>query len=135
MVIEQIKTYRREEIITLFHPSKTSLYTMFFVLFPVGSMSLFGLAKIKHCQSVGEMNPGYPKEAHFLRLLKPARSRQLHHAGCITPAGLGRLHLPGCLRPAGLKPDQPTDSSVLVGEPRVTAQYFLSGVFCTESWQ
>ena len=29
-----------------FHPSKTSLYTMFFVLFPVGSMSLFGLAKI-----------------------------------------------------------------------------------------
>ena len=87
---------------------------------------------------VGEMNPGYLKEALSFKLLKPGWSRQLHHAGCIVPAGSGRLHLPGRVRPAGLNPDQPTDSSVPVGQPRVTvtcAQYFLSGVACTESWQ
>ena len=40
-----VKYLKESWIINLFHPSKTSLYTMFFVLFPVGSMYLFGLAK------------------------------------------------------------------------------------------
>jgi hypothetical protein len=37
---------KHERITHLPHPSKTSLYTMFLVLFPDLSTSLFGLAKI-----------------------------------------------------------------------------------------
>ena len=72
--------------------------------------------------SVGEMNPGYPKEAHFFKLLKPSRQRRLQLAGWTKPAESGRLHLPGRQRPAGLEPDQPTDSSVLVGQFWITAR-------------
>ena len=41
------------------------------------------------------MNPGYPKDAHFFKLLKPARSRRLHHVGCIGPAAPIRTRTSG----------------------------------------
>ena len=76
----------------------------------------------KHFIIVGEINPGYLEEANSFKLLKTGWPRRLHQAGCIVPVGSGRLGLPRHVRPAGLKPDQPTDSSVPVGQPRVTAR-------------